>query len=170
MRMRITVRDENITHIIDPRDIRDGISFALDMEGIESPCEVSVLITDDKRIKELNREHRGVNSATDVLSFPMNELSPGDYRELKLSKGDNYILLGDIVISAERAAAQAKEYGNTIARETAYLTVHSTLHLLGYDHTDEGEKKKLMRAKEKEIMSRLGYDTGIIDSIIKTYE
>jgi probable rRNA maturation factor len=119
-------------------------------------CEVSVLITDDNGIKELNGKYRGIEMSTDVLSFPMQEFSPGEY-SIKTCMADpatGLLPLGDIIISAQRLKAQAREYGHSIERETAYLTVHSTLHLFGYDHLNSADKKK-MRGREKEIMQIL---------------
>ena len=126
-------------------------------EGISEPCAVEILLTDDETIHAINREHRGVDRATDVLSFPMNELTPGDYDPdaCEYDYERECILLGDMVISMERCAAQAEEFGHSFAHEVQYLAVHSTLHLLGYDHVDEGAMKKQMRAREKEIMQKL---------------
>lgn len=133
------------------------IPAALDAEGVDVPCEVDVLLTNDEGIQAVNREMREVDAATDVLSFPMFELSPGD----KPSAGDadpatGLVPLGDMCISLERARAQAVEYGHSVERETAYLAVHSVLHLLGYDHLDEGPMKAQMRAREEAVMERLG--------------
>ncbi|MCL2125595.1 MAG: rRNA maturation RNase YbeY [Oscillospiraceae bacterium] len=140
--------------------IKHCIRATLQAEGVDVPCELSVLITDDKGIKNLNRDYRGVNSSTDVLSFPMLEYSaPGwDARmpDVALS-ADGVLPFGDIVLSAEKIKEQAKENGNTRERETAYLTIHSVLHLLGYDHVDEGEGKQQMREREKAILSELGF-------------
>lgn len=137
------------------RFIRRAVYAALQYEGIEMPCELSVLLTDDEGIKKLNREFRQKDSATDVLSFPVNEFRAGSFDFLVAEKNRKTarVLLGDIALSLERAAAQALEYGHGTKREIQYLTVHSVLHLLGYDHIDEGEMKRQMRAKEKEIMA-----------------
>jgi len=123
---------------------------------MKAPCEVNMLITDDKSIKSLNRDFRGVNCATDVLSFPMHEFDPTGGLQAENIENDpetGLLALGDIVMSARQVIKQAAENNQTIKRETSYLTVHSVLHLLGYDHTDEAEGKKLMRNREKEIMS-----------------
>ena len=118
------------------------------------PCLVSVMLTDDEGIRRVNREFRGVDSATDVLSFPLNELQPGsfdpDLCERDLDTGA--VLLGDMMLSLPRCEAQGEEFGHGIEREIQYLTVHSILHLLGYDHMDEGAMKEQMRAREKAIM------------------
>lgn len=127
---------------------------ALDAEGIGVPCLVSVMLTDDEGIRRVNREFRGIDSATDVLSFPLNELRPGAFEpdgcERDLDTGA--VLLGDMMISLPRCEAQGEEFGHGLEREIRYLTVHSILHLLGYDHLDEGEQKAQMRAREKAIM------------------
>ena len=108
-------------------------------------------------IHTINREQRGVDRATDVLSFPMNELTPGafDPDACEWDYETDRAMLGDMVISMERCAEQAETYGHSFAHEVSYLTVHSVLHLLGYDHVDEGEDKRRMRAREKEIMRLL---------------
>jgi probable rRNA maturation factor len=130
---------------------------------VGTPCEIFVLIADDARIRELNRKHRGVDSATDVLSFPQQELTPGRLNppELDIAANGGVLPLGDVVVSSERVAAQALEFGHTTRRETAYLIVHSVLHLLGYDHTDEGADKRIMRDREKEIMSEINAEERV---------
>ena len=112
---------------------------------------------DDAVIHTINREQRGVDRATDVLSFPMNELTPGafDPDACEWDYETDRAMLGDMVISMERCVEQAGTYGHSFAHEVSYLTVHSVLHLLGYDHVDEGEDKRRMRAREKEIMRLL---------------
>ncbi len=138
--------------------IRRSVRAALDAENVDVPCEVSVLLTDNEGIREINREYRNVDAPTDVLSFPMQELTPGDFRadEAEISPETGLLPLGDIVISAERVYDQADEFGHSTERELSYLVVHSVLHLLGYDHTDEGKMKKKMRAREEEILSGIG--------------
>ena len=136
--------------------VRKVIRTALAAEGVDFPCEVDVLVTYDARIHELNREQRGIDQPTDVLSFPAFDLRPGALPEpADADPGSGLVPLGDMVVSLERAAAQAKEYGHSNRRELAYLTVHSVLHLLGYDHLDEGPQKAQMRAKEEEILEKL---------------
>lgn len=135
------------------------ITAALAAEGVETPCEIDVLITDDAGIHEINLEQRGVDRPTDVLSFPMFELSPGDKPGAEdADPATGLVPLGDMVISLERAQAQAEEYGHPLERELAYLTVHSALHLLGYDHMDEGPMKAQMRQREEAILEALGID------------
>ncbi len=136
--------------------VRKVIRTALAAEGVDFPCEVDVLLTNDAHIHELNREQRGIDRPTDVLSFPAFDLRPGALPEpADADPGSGLVPLGDMVVSLERAAAQAKEYGHSNRRELAYLTVHSVLHLLGYDHLDEGPQKAQMRAKEEEILEKL---------------
>lgn len=140
------------------RLIQRAISAALREEKVPDDCEVSVLMTDNEGIHELNRDYRGVDRPTDVLSFPANELSPGEF-DADLCERDpetGRVFLGDMAISLEKCEAQAEEFGHSFERELMYLTVHSTLHLLGYDHVDEAEMKRQMRGREDVIMSRLG--------------
>ncbi len=134
--------------------IKRAAAMALDAEGVDTPCIISVMLTDDEGIHRVNREFRGVDRPTDVLSFPMNELAPGEF-DAALCERDmdsGAVMLGDMMISVPRCAAQGEEFGHGYERELMYLTVHSVLHLLGYDHVDEGEMKRQMRAREKAIM------------------
>lgn len=136
--------------------IRRTIRTALAAEGLTAPCEVDVLLTDDDGIHEINRELRQVDRPTDVLSFPEFELTPGQLPGPEdADPGTGLIPLGDMVLSMERVAAQAREYGHSKRRELSYLVTHSVLHLLGYDHLDEGPMKAQMRAHEEAIMERL---------------
>ena len=137
--------------------IAKAVKATLKEENITVPCEVSVLLTDDEGIHALNREFREVDSATDVLSFPANEFSPGDFDPELAERNPRTgrAVLGDMALSLEHACAQGEEFGHGTKREIQYLTVHSILHLLGYDHVDEGEMKQQMRAREKEIMARI---------------
>jgi probable rRNA maturation factor len=127
------------------RRIRKAVLAVLKAENVTQPCEISVLLTDDEGIHQLNRQFRDVDRATDVLSFPMGDEDPQTGR----------LLLGDMVLNVNRAAAQGEEFGHGADHEISYLTVHSVLHLLGYDHVDEGEMKKQMRSREKLIMAEL---------------
>ncbi len=141
--------------------IRKVVRTALDAEGVQTPCEVNVLVTGDGGIRRINLDMRGVDAPTDVLSFPMFNLEPGDKPAGEdADPATGLIPLGDMCISLERAKAQAKEYGHANRRELAYLAVHSTLHLLGYDHLDEGPMKAQMRAREEAIMEELGIMRG----------
>ena len=139
--------------------IRRTIRTALAAEGLTAPCEVDVLLTDDDGIHEINREMRQVDRPTDVLSFPEFELTPGQLPGPEdADPGAGLIPLGDMVLSMERVSAQAKEYGHSKRRELSYLVTHSVLHLLGYDHLDEGPMKAQMRAREEAIMALLGLE------------
>ena len=133
------------------------ISAALEAEGVSLPCEINVLITDDQGIRQVNREQRGVDRPTDVLSFPMFDLRPGETPQPGDEDPESGLVpLGDMCLSLERAAAQAGEFGHSVERELSYLTVHSVLHLLGYDHLDEGPMKRQMRLHEEFILDKLG--------------
>ena len=137
--------------------LRRVISAALAAEGVDLPCEINVLLTDDEGIHQVNREMRQVDSPTDVLSFPMFDLKPGEKPEAGDEDPESGLVpLGDMCISLERAAAQAGEFGHSVERELSYLTVHSVLHLLGYDHMDEGPMKRQMRVHEEFILDKLG--------------
>ena len=137
--------------------IRKVIRTALAAEGVDFPCEVDVLVTSDAEIHRLNRETRQVDRSTDVLSFPSFALSPGELPEAEdADPGTGLVPLGDMVISMEHVAAQARESGHSTRRELAYLVVHSVLHLLGYDHVDEGPMKAQMREREEIILAGLG--------------
>ena len=139
------------------RRLREVIAFALDAEGVDVPCVVDVCITDDAGIHKTNREMRGVDSLTDVLSFPMFELKPGEKPLAEWADpGTDQVWLGDMMISWDRVQAQGEEYGHGVERELCYLAVHSVLHLLGYDHLDEGPMKAQMREHEEAVMERLG--------------
>ena len=133
--------------------IKKAAAAALEAEGVESAL-ISVMLTDDAGIQSVNREFRGVDRPTDVLSFPLNELTPGafDPDACEIDPETGAVMLGDMMISLPRCAEQGEELGHGFEREIRYLAVHSVLHLLGYDHVDEGKLKKQMRAREKEIM------------------
>lgn len=139
--------------------IRRTIRTALAAEGLTAPCEVDVLLTDDEGIHQINLDMRNVDRPTDVLSFPEFDLKPEELPAAEdADPGTGLIPLGDMVLSMERVAAQAEEYGHSRQRELAYLVTHSVLHLLGYDHMDEGEMKAQMRTREEAIMAVLGLE------------
>lgn len=138
--------------------IRKCVDSVLTAEGVTVPCEINVLVTNDKGIHTINLASRGIDNATDVLSFPMFTLEPGKLPEEwedYLDPETDRCPLGDMCISLQRAEAQAKEFGHSSRREIGYLTIHSMLHLLGYDHLDEGEQKKQMRTREEAIASSI---------------
>ena len=137
--------------------INQCVETALREEGVTVPCEINVLITNDQGIQVINKASREVDKATDVLSFPMFELEAGCPPEGEefLDPETELCPLGDMVISLERAIAQAKEFGHSVKREVGYLTIHSVLHLLGYDHLDEGPQKAAMREREEFISNKI---------------
>lgn len=140
---------------------KEVVRETLAYEHCPYEAEVDVLITDNEEIRKLNLEHRGIDKATDVLSFPMVEYqAPGVFDEIAksglLNPETGELLLGDIVISAEKLKEQAENYGHTETRELAFLLAHSMLHLLGYDHMEE-EERLVMEAKQEEILNRRGY-------------
>lgn len=145
---------KNLGHKESAALIKKAAVMALDAEGVDVPCIISVMLTDDEGIHYVNREFRNVDRPTDVLSFPQNVLEPGhfDARLCERDMDTGSVLLGDMMISVPRCEAQGEEFGHGYKREIMYLTVHSMLHLLGYDHVDEGEMKARMRAREKAIM------------------
>lgn len=138
--------------------IKKCITETLTAEGVTVPCEINVLVTDDRGIQAINKASRNMDKPTDVLSFPMFELEPGilpeEWSEY-LDPETGLCPLGDMAISLERAVAQAKEFGHSTRREVGYLTIHSMLHLLGYDHLDEGPQKQQMRRREESIASTI---------------
>ena len=139
--------------------IRKAIRTALAAEGVELPCEVDVSVTSDEGIHRINFDMRQVDRPTDVLSFPAFDLRPGELPgPEEADPATGLVPLGDMAISLERVNAQAKEYGHSSRRELAYLVVHSVLHLLGYDHLDEGPQKAQMRGREDAIMAELGIE------------
>ncbi len=133
------------------------------LDYVECPyeAEVSILLTDDEQIRTINKEHRDIDAPTDVLSFPIIDYdTPGDFSRLEEDVASYFhpetgeLLLGDIVLSLERAKLQAKEYGHSLMRELAFLTTHSMFHLFGYDHMEE-EERKLMEDKQREVLDKL---------------
>ncbi len=140
------------------RIIRKCIEATLEAEKITVPCEINVLITDDAGIQGINRVSRQIDKPTDVLSFPMFQLEAGnppeDWEEY-IDPETGLCPLGDMTISLQRAYAQAQEFGHSVRREIGYLTIHSILHLLGYDHLDEGPQKAQMRSREEAIASSI---------------
>ena len=134
--------------------IKKAAAMALEAEGITQPCLISVMLTDEEGIRTVNREFRGIDRETDVLSFPLNELVPGafDPEACERDPGTGELMLGDMMLSLPACERQGEEFGHGFEREVMYLTVHSVLHLLGYDHMDEGEQKRQMRAREEAIL------------------
>ncbi|MBQ6550164.1 MAG: rRNA maturation RNase YbeY [Lachnospiraceae bacterium] len=141
--------------------IRAVVREALKEEGCPFDAEVSVVITDNAGIREINREYRGIDSETDVLSFPAAEYpAPADFSGMEddpelFDPDTGEFLLGDIMISAERAEKQAEEYGHPLIRELAFLTAHSMLHLMGYDHIND-EERIAMEERQERVLQNLG--------------
>ena len=133
--------------------IRRSVIAALEYEGYENDCEISITLTDNKGIHAINKQFRNIDAPTDVLSFPLVE-----YEETEEPPVDEENMLGDIIISLERAEEQANEFGHSFEREVSFLTVHSMLHLLGYDHVNSEEEDKEMRRRQSEIMKNLGLE------------
>ena len=131
--------------------VRRCCNAVLTFEDFNEPAEISVTFVDDERIHELNREYRNVDRSTDVLSFP-----PGENGVYDKNPENGACLLGDIVISVETAVRQAETYGHSLQREIGFLTVHSMLHLLGYDHVNGGIEEVRMREKEEHVLTELG--------------
>ena len=138
--------------------IKKCINATLEAEGVTADCEINVLVTNDRGIHAINLASRQIDRPTDVLSFPMFQLEPGnppsgweEYEDYETG----LVPLGDMCISLERAQAQAKEFGHSAKREVGYLTIHSMLHLLGYDHLDEGPMKAQMRGREEAIAATI---------------
>ena len=153
-KINLVFEELSLRRLTVPAIIRTCIQGTLKAEGVTVPCEINVLITDDAGIRTVNRESRNIDSPTDVLSFPMFQLEAGnppkDWEEYR-DPETGLVPWGDMCISLERAVAQAEEFGHSVRREVGYLTIHSMLHLLGYDHLDEGEQKRQMRAREETI-------------------
>ncbi len=135
---------ERVTHQLKLL-VRRAIVATLQYESVGKDCEVSVTFTDNEGIRALNRTYRNIDKPTDVLSFPLFEEN-GEVKQL-----------GDVVLSLERCHEQALEFGHSFERECAFLTVHSTLHLLGYDHETDEEDERVMRAKQSAIVEAMGY-------------
>ena len=138
--------------------IKKCVNAVLDAERVSVPCEINILVTNDAGIHLINKTSRDIDRPTDVLSFPMFQLTPGqppeDWRDYQ-DPETGLVPLGDMCISLERAVAQSQEFGHSTRREVGYLTIHSMLHLLGYDHLDEGEMKRQMRSREEAIAATI---------------
>lgn len=131
--------------------IRRCCNAVLRMEHIDPPAEISIVLVSNEQIKELNKKHRGIDKETDVLSFPMAENGKFDINQESGAK-----ILGDVVISIEKAVEQSERYGHGLQREVGFLTVHSILHLLGHDHEENSMEKLRMREKEESVMKQIG--------------
>lgn len=129
----------------------------METEECDFDAQISLTLTDNENIRQINNEHRGIDRPTDVLSFPMLEFDEnGDIIENEFEYDEDMIMLGDIVISMERAREQSIEFGHSFTRELAFLTAHSMLHLLGYDHVDDEEGERIMCQKQEAVLGELG--------------
>ncbi|MBQ3567997.1 MAG: rRNA maturation RNase YbeY [Anaerotignum sp.] len=164
LRRKKTERKKTVNLLIDNRTeelltpeleeaIRKAAAESLKYEEFDENCEISVSIVDNEEIRQINKQFRNIDRATDVLSFPMLTFEEGE--EAEVNENDE-IILGDIIISLERAREQAEEYGHSLKREVAFLTAHSMLHLLGYDHM-EPEEEAEMFGRQKEILLNAGF-------------
>ena len=138
--------------------IKKCVETTLQAEGVKVPCEINILVTNDRGIRAINSASRNIDKPTDVLSFPMFQLEAGNPPEdwdAMIDPETGMCPLGDMAISLERAIAQAKEFGHSMRREVGYLTIHSMLHLLGYDHMDNGPEKAQMRGREEAIAAMI---------------
>lgn len=138
-------------------ELKAVCNAVMEEEECNFDAEISFTFTDNEGIREINREYRDIDRPTDVLSFPMLEFGDGaDETDAEFETEDGLVMLGDIVISAERAAEQAEEFNHSLRRELAFLTAHSMLHLLGYDHVDDPEGERIMIEKQKKVLDKLG--------------
>lgn len=157
-KINVSCEQKNVANLGLSIHIRRCISQALRFQGVDVPCEINVLVTDKRGIAAINAASRNINETTDVLSFPNFELVAGELPESwdeYLDAQTGRVPLGDMCICLEKAMEQGYEFGHGIKREIGYLTVHSVLHLLGYDHLDEGPMKRQMRRQEETIMAQL---------------
>lgn len=154
IKINLTFQCRTLQRISVAAIIRKCIRATFREEGIKAPLEINVLVTDDENIRAINSASRNIDKATDVLSFPMFDLTAGDppqdWTDF-LDPDTGLCPLGDMAVSLERAKEQAASFGHSLKREVGYLTIHSMLHLLGYDHLDEGPQKAQMREREEII-------------------
>jgi probable rRNA maturation factor len=147
---------ENLQNNIEVTDkteklIRRAVETALEIEEFDTPSEISIMLVDDLKIREINKEQRNIDKATDVLSFPMVEMFEGQIisNEGDFDLDENLLLLGDIIVSMDKTMEQSREYGHSFERELAFLATHGVFHLLGYDHEEEEMENKMMEKQEK---------------------
>lgn len=164
MKIDVKVLIENLQEEVAPDEalkarMTEALIKCAALEGFESPSEVSVMLVDDDEIREINKEQRGIDKATDVLSFPIVDMHEGtilsDEGDVDMEEGR--LLLGDIVISMETMKRQAGEYGHSIERELCFLATHGMFHLLGYDHGDE-EEERIMIGKQEQVLASMGLE------------
>ena len=158
LKLNLTYEKPSLLNVPVTRNIKRCVEATLKAERIKPTCEINVLVTNDRGIRAINMASRNINKPTDVHSFPMYQLEagspPADWKAY-LDVETGMCPLGDMCISLERAKAQAAEFGHSARREVGYLTIHSMLHLLGYDHLDEGEMKRQMRIREEAIAATI---------------
>lgn len=143
-------------------ELRRVCEKVMELEECNFDAQISITFTDNSGIRDINREYRGIDKATDVLSFPMLEFGD-DETDAEFETENGLVLLGDIVISVERAYEQAEELNHSVRRELAFLTAHSMLHLLGYDHVDDEEGERMMIEKQNIVLNTLGITRDITD-------
>lgn len=164
MELQMAITIENLQNKLEVSDkinelINKAVELSLGLEKFEVNSEISIMLVDDDKIREINREYRHIDRATDVLSFPMVDMAEG---QVISDTGDfdmdeNLLLLGDIVISMEMAEKQAEEYGHSFERELAFLVTHGVFHLLGYDHEGENEGG-IMFEKQEKVLGQMGLE------------
>ncbi len=160
--MIIDIENNQDKFNVDTKELEEVLKFVLNHEGVKVPWEVNVILTDNEEIREINSMHRGIDRETDCLSFPMLSYKKGnvfkdeyigyEFSDSDLNEGN--LVLGDIIISLEKAKAQSLEFNHSFDREVKYLLIHSILHLLGYDHIENCDKI-VMREREKSIIKEL---------------
>lgn len=136
--------------------IKKAVNFSFSTEGFSMPSEISIMLVDNEYIREINREHRKIDKATDVLSFPIVDMYEGviNSNEGDFDLDEEVLLLGDIIVSLEMTKLQSEEYGHSFERELAFLITHGIFHLLGYDH-DAPEREKKMISKQYAVLEKL---------------
>lgn len=150
------IDESNVVKEEDQQLIEDLLQFAAKAEGITEECELSVTFVDNEAIRQINKEYRGKDTPTDVISFAMEEMGED---EIEIVGADMPRTLGDIIISVDRTREQAEEYGHSFQRELGFLALHGFLHLLGYDHIEK-EDEIVMFTKQKDILDRYGLSRG----------
>lgn len=148
--------DETLEGVVGRSFLESVLAGAMEGRWPGGPVAVGLIVTGDEGIREMNREYRGIDAPTDVLSFPLQQYeSPEEPKDLFPQPPDEPLSLGDIVISYPRAEEQAREYGHSLDRELAFLVIHGAMHLLGYDHEDPAEAAR-MRQEEEQLLRRMG--------------
>lgn len=155
----IILENEQDKEILTPeieKAVTDVCEAVMAEEECDFDAQISITLVDNDEIREINKEQRNIDRATDVLSFPMLEFDEDGNADGEYETDGEFVILGDIVISMERAREQSQEYGHSFLREVAFLTAHSMLHLLGYDHVDDKEGEEIMCEKQEKVLNALG--------------